>query len=131
MITASKFADSVLHLQATVGFEHHLLTCIARRGRPRRHQLVDQELYLANIVTIGGIIGAPAHGSVYTQGNLRLTIDVVRVTGSLSEMRGAGVWKSPTCNGTWTANRAADTTECKGRSNNASLKRPIGSVAPE
>ena len=45
-------------------------------------------------------------GKVDDRGRLNLHIDVVRATGALTARTGLGRWKSPTCNGSWTARRA-------------------------
>src|ERR1039457_4862447 len=47
-----------------------------------------------------------AGGNVDDKGRLNLHIDVVRASGALAAMTGLGRWKSPTCNGSWTARRA-------------------------
>ena len=54
----------------------------------------------------GGFLGTSATGSVSKDGHLRLAIDAVRATGVLAGARGLGVWKSPTCSGSWIARRA-------------------------
>jgi hypothetical protein len=54
----------------------------------------------------GAFFGATAAGNVDANGKLNLHIDVVRASGSLATTTGAGRWKSPTCNGSWTARRA-------------------------
>ena len=54
----------------------------------------------------GSFFGATAGGNVDDRGRLNLHIDVVRATGDLAMLTGLGRWKSPTCNGSWTARRA-------------------------
>lgn len=54
----------------------------------------------------GNFLGARATGKVDESGKLVLRLDVVRATGALAARTGVGQWKSPACNGTWTARRA-------------------------
>jgi hypothetical protein len=54
----------------------------------------------------GAFFGATASGQVDEKGKLNLHIDVVRASGALAAASGIGRWKSPTCNGSWTARRA-------------------------
>jgi hypothetical protein len=55
---------------------------------------------------IGGtFFGANATGKVDDSGKLVLRLDVVRASGALTARTGLGVWKSPSCNGTWRARR--------------------------
>jgi hypothetical protein len=54
----------------------------------------------------GAFFGATAAGNVDANGKLNLYIDVVRANGALAAATGVGRWKSPTCNGSWTARRA-------------------------
>jgi hypothetical protein len=63
-------------------------------------------IQVANGRISGAFFGAVARGGVDGNGNLILRIDVVRATGALAARTGLGRWKSPTCNGTWTARRA-------------------------
>ena len=53
----------------------------------------------------GGFLGTSATGSVSKDGHLRLAIDVVRAT-ACYRCEDLGVWKSPTCSGSWIARRA-------------------------
>ena len=61
---------------------------------------------VANGEISGAYFGAIARGAVDSNGKLILRIDVVRANGALAASTGLGRWKSPTCNGTWTARRA-------------------------
>jgi hypothetical protein len=61
---------------------------------------------VANGQISGAFFGVIARGSVSSNGKLTFRIDVVRATGALAARTGLGRWKSPTCNGTWTARRA-------------------------
>ena len=70
---------------------------------PIRYSVAIQ---VANGQISGAFFGAIARGAVDSNGKLILRIDVVRATGALAASTGLGRWKSPTCNGTWTARRA-------------------------
>jgi hypothetical protein len=61
---------------------------------------------VANGQISGVFFGAVAGGTVDNGGKLVLRIDVVRATGALAARTGVGRWKSPDCNGSWTARRA-------------------------
>jgi hypothetical protein len=61
---------------------------------------------VANGQISGAFFGVAAGGRVDDRGRLNLRIDVVRATGALAAVSGLGRWKSPTCNGSWTARRA-------------------------
>jgi hypothetical protein len=65
----------------------------------------DVAIRVANGQISGAFFGATAGGKVDGRGRLNLHIDVVRGTGALAATTGAGRWKSPTCNGSWTARR--------------------------
>ena len=66
----------------------------------------DVAIQVANGQISGTFLGTTAGGSVDDRGRLNLHIDVVRATGKLATVTGLGRWKSPTCNGSWTARRA-------------------------
>jgi hypothetical protein len=63
-------------------------------------------IQVANGRISGAFFGVAAGGNVDDNGRLNLHIDVVRASGALAAMTGLGRWKSPTCNGSWTARRA-------------------------
>jgi hypothetical protein len=77
---------------------------VADRGKCSDRYSVAIEV--ANGQISGAFFGATAGGKVDDKGRLNLHIDVVRATGALAAMTGLGRWKSPTCNGSWTARRA-------------------------
>ena len=66
----------------------------------------DVAIRVANGQISGSFFGAAAAGRVDNKGKLNLHIAVVRASGALAAMTGLGRWKSPTCNGSWTARRA-------------------------
>ena len=62
-------------------------------------------LWVANGQISGTVLGAIAKGSVADSGKVTLEVNLVHVSGSLATNSGLGHWNSPTCAGTWAANR--------------------------
>ena len=52
-----------------------------------------------------GLLSRLVFGKVDPQGALVAQIDRIRVSGALSGDFGSGIWQSPNCVGSWTANR--------------------------